>query len=161
TLLVAAVYAVLHRLLADRIGLPRQGADSPVLVVAERNLQRVIRRLGREAEGLAPRAPNALRVLGLHAPVVSLATRQQAGAGQGVLRLALVRRPRDQLVEVRRQRPPHILPVGEHEVVVGDLIATGVLRDAPAESEVRAIGLAAIGRIGRLRSLRRLAGGSL
>src|SRR5262245_4239912 len=97
------------------------GANSPVLVVVERRLQRIIRRLRREAEGLAPRAPNALRVLGLHAPVTSLAARQQAGAGQRVLRLALVRRLRDQLVEVRRERPPPVWPVGENEVVVGEI----------------------------------------
>ena len=87
-LLIAAVDAVLDCLPPHAAGLP---AQHPLTVVSRDGFQANVRRrhrtAGREAPRLAPRAPDALVVLGPDAPPVLLAGRQQADIGQAVPRL--------------------------------------------------------------------------
>ena len=80
-----------------------------------------------------------------------LAARQQPGVRQRVLlRVALVRRAGDELIEVGRQRQFHVGLIGEHEKGIHNFLAPRLLGDVPAESQVGALDLTAVGGVNRL-----------
>ena len=73
--------------------------------------------------------------------------RQEAGPRKRVAGVAFVGRLGNVLVEIGRHGPSHVGTVRKLEMIIRDGVAVGVRGGVPLEHDIRAVALAAVGRI--------------